>query len=402
MTAPYPANPLVLLVEEGGSGGVSDYTCELAAALDAAGLRVHLATATDHRSTLPVGVEVHRVFPYIRGRTITGRAVRALRLARFLNGAGHLLATIRILPLARRCDVVHMQGEEWPPLGVLEAALLKASGSPLLYTPHNTFSRSRQQWGRSRSLIRRLASRVIVHSEYDLSSLGSRESKRTSVIPHGIYGDLASHGKPHISEAEARQLIGAEDDEIVVLLFGQLRSDKGVRDLVCAMSDAPQARVVLAGEDCGALQEVSDLLQDPQTSRRLKILPGFADPELTGRLFLACDVVALPYARASASGVLMLAYGYERPVVAYPVGGLPEYVVDGETGWMCELPDHRSLARTLGGVTRSGRAECRRRGRQAHQFANERFSWGTIANSTATLYREAIDPGARAARQSRD
>ncbi len=402
MTASHPRAPAVLLVEEGGSGGVSDYTCELAAALYAAGLRVHLATATDHRSALPAGVDVHRVFPYIRGHTPAGKAVRALRLARIFNGAGHLLATIRLLPIARRCDVVHMQGEEWPPLGVLEAALLKASGSPLLYTPHNTFSRSRQQWARSRSLIRRLASRVIVHSQYDLSSLGSTESKRTRVIPHGTYGDLASHGKPDISEAEARRLLGADDDEIVVLLFGQLRSDKGVRDLVCAMSDAPDVRVVLAGEDCGALEEVSDLLVDPHISRRLKILPGFADPEQTGRLFLACDVVALPYARASASGVLMLAYGYERPVIAYPVGGLPEYVVDGDTGWMCERPDHRSLAQTLAAVTRSGRAECRRRGQQAHETANDRFSWDTIANSTAMLYREAIDLRATAARQSRD
>jgi hypothetical protein len=48
--------------------------------------------------------------------------------------------------------------------------------------------------------------------------------------------------------------------------------------------------------------------------------------------------VALPYARAGASGVLLLAYGAARPVVAYPVDGLAEAVVDGETGWLCARP----------------------------------------------------------------
>lgn len=382
--------PTVLLVEEGGAGGVADYTCELAVALNAIDWRVHLATATDHHSTLPPEIVVHRVYPYIRGRTAAGRAARAMRLSRLINGAGHLLATIRILRLARRCDVVHMQGEEWPPLGVLEAALLRASGTPLLYTPHNTFSRGRHRWARSRRLIRHLASRVVVHSQYDLSNLGSEEAKSTQVIPHGIYGDLAGSGSPDISEAEARDRLGANDDEVVVLLFGQLRSDKGIRDLICAMSEAPRVRVVLAGEDCGALQEVEDLIADPDLSERLVILPGFADPVQTGRLFLACDAVALPYEKASASGVLMLAYGYERPAIAYPVGGLPEYVLDGQTGWVCESADPRSLAQTLAAISADGREECQARGRQALAIASARFSWLTIARSTADLYQDVI------------
>ena len=72
-------------------------------------------------------------------------------------------------------------------------------------------------------------------------------------------------------------------------------------------------------------------------------------------LFAATDTVALPYRAASQSGVLLLAYGFARPVIVYPVGGLLEAVIDGETGWICA----RAIPRRS--PTRSRRASRRAR-----------------------------------------
>ena len=108
-----------------------------------------------------------------------------------------------------------------------------------------------------------------------------------------------------------------------MLLFGQLRRDKGVRDLLTAAAEVEDVCVMLAGEDRGALSEAAELLDDQRLRGRVLALPGFVPDEQVSRLFAAADVVALPYPKASASGVLLLAYGYGRPVVAYPVGGLP-------------------------------------------------------------------------------
>jgi glycosyltransferase involved in cell wall biosynthesis len=109
-----------------------------------------------------------------------------------------------------------------------------------------------------------------------------------------------------------------------------------------------------------------------------------------GALFGAADVVALPYRRASASGVLLLAYGYARAVLAYPVGGLPEYVEDGRTGWMCERADVSSLVHTLRSIAAAGREECHARGAQAQLYSHERFGWESIARGTLALYEDAL------------
>ena len=52
----------------------------------------------------------------------------------------------------------------------------------------------------------------------------------------------------------------------------------------------------------------------------------------------------LPYESATQSGIVQIAYGFEKPVVATNVGGLPEVVLDGKTGYVVEPKDSRKIA----------------------------------------------------------
>ncbi|MGH2861002.1 MAG: glycosyltransferase family 4 protein, partial [Solirubrobacteraceae bacterium] len=242
-------------------------------------------------------------------------------------------------------------------------------------------------------LIRRCAAMLVVHSEYDRRALSPAQARKAVVIAHGEYGSLARRGGLGADPEAARAELGGRREELVVLLFGQLRRDKGVRDLLEAAAEVEGVRVVLAGEDRGALGEAADLLADPRLRGRVEVLRGFLPVERVSRLFAAADVVALPYPRASASGVLLLAYGYGRPVLCYPVGGLPEYVIDGHTGWLCERADAAALVDSLRAVRAAGREECCARGETARRFAQERFGWDSIAQVTVTLYEEVLAAG---------
>ncbi|GIV29743.1 MAG: hypothetical protein KatS3mg028_0809 [Bacteroidia bacterium] len=56
--------------------------------------------------------------------------------------------------------------------------------------------------------------------------------------------------------------------------------------------------------------------------------------------FSACDAVIQPYKSATNSGVSMVSYFYDKPIISTNVGGLKEVVKDRQTGWLCE-PDPR-------------------------------------------------------------
>ena len=104
------------------------------------------------------------------------------------------------------------------------------------------------------------------------------------------------------------------------------------------------------------------------------------------------DLVALPYQQVSQSGVLHLAYGFSRPVVAYPVGGLTETVIDGETGWLCAQPTPSALATALQQADSAGREELRRRGEAGRRWATEALDWSGIAAATEAIYLSVMRP----------
>jgi glycosyltransferase involved in cell wall biosynthesis len=253
-----------------------------------------------------------------------------------------------------------------------------------VHTAHGTFDRRRSHaW--SRWILQACARTTIVHARADLPRLSPRAAQRAAVIPHGEYGGLARRGG-QADPAAARAELGVADDEVVALLFGQLRPDKGIGDLAAAAALVPGVHVVVAGEEVGGLAGAAVALADPRLAGRVSVRKGFLELPEVAELFAAADVAVVPYRVASQSGVLLLAYGFARPVVAYPVGGLAEAVVDGETGWLCARPDAGALADALRAVVAAGPDERARRGAAGRRLAAERWSWEAIARATAAVY----------------
>ncbi len=385
------------MVEQGGRGGEADYTAELTRALAEQGWEVVLATAADHRYATR-GVTVRPVFHYVRGDARLGRAARRGGLGRLVNGLRFLAALPRLALLARQADVVHTQGWEFVPLGVVAVICMRLTGATVVQTWHNTFERGEgaaRGPGFARELLARATARTIVHTQADFERLPAWMRARTVVIPHGEYGGLARTGK-QADRVAARSALGITAETPVTLLFGQLRSDKGLDDLLTAVGTVDGLHVIIGGQELGALAKAASKLRSAELAGRVTIREGFLDMSEAAELFAATDTVALPYHVASQSGVLLLAYGFSRPVVVYPVGGLPEAVIDGETGWICAAADPRALADALAQSAAAGAEECRRRGEAGAELAATRFSWPAIASRTAEVYDEVLAQGANA------
>ncbi len=71
-----------------------------------------------------------------------------------------------------------------------------------------------------------------------------------------------------------------------------------------------------------------------------------------------------------------------------PVGGVPEIVADGETGWLAAAPTVDSLADAIARAAAAGRAERQRRGAAARQTVAQRFSDAHMRDAYEALYRD--------------
>lgn len=387
-----PSRRRLLMIEQGGRGGVADYTAELSRALAAQGWSVTLASADDHRYPPIEGVLVRPVFHYVREDSRFERELRRRGLGRIANGVFFLLALPRLMRLAARADVVHTQGWEIPQIGLLAIVCLRLTGTPVVQTSHNAFERSRT-FVRTRKVVRRLTARLtartIVHTQADLAMVAPEVRRQAIVIPHGEYGGLARTGGS-AERPVARAALGIAAQAPVTLMFGQLRLDKGLRDLVEAARRVPSLHLLIGGQEAGGLAAVASLLDDPLLGGRVTVREGFLEMSEAAELFAAADTVALPYQAASQSGVLLLAYGFARPVIVYPTGGLVESVIDGETGWICAASDVDALTSALAASVVAGPQECLRRGEAGRVLAHERFAWPAIAERTARVYSDVL------------
>jgi D-inositol-3-phosphate glycosyltransferase len=381
----------LLMIEQGGRGGVTDYAADLVAALAADGWSVTLATAADHRYPSIDGVTVVPVFRYTRGHSRLARELRARGLGKLINGLRFLAALPRLTMLAERADIVHSQGWEVPQLGPVALACLRLTGTRIVQTEHGTFDRVQDRLMGTASIARRLtghlAARTIVHTQADLNRVRQLLGERAVVIPHGEYGGLARSGGTAERES-SRAALGLAPEVPTTLMFGQLRTDKGLDDLVEAVARVPDLHLLIGGQDIGGLSAVRERLD--VLDGRVTVREGYLNMQETAELFAATDTVALPYKESSQSGVLLLAYGFRRPVVVYPSGGMVEAVIDGETGWICERADVDALADALLASVRAGAEESARRGAAGARLAEERFAWPAIARRTAALYEEVL------------
>jgi len=156
---------------------------------------------------------------------------------------------------------------------------------------------------------------------------------------------------PHtdLPREEAREHLGLGMEERVLLYFGLIRPYKGVDTLLEAarlLGDVSNLRVLVVGEIYEGRELLTDAVQSaPQGMVRL--IDQYIPNEDVSIYFRAADIIVLPYKSATQSGIIPIAYACERPVIATRVGGLPEAVIEGETGYIVEPDDPNQLAAAI-------------------------------------------------------
>ena len=89
----------------------------------------------------------------------------------------------------------------------------------------------------------------------------------------------------------------------------------------------------------------------------VRVLDQYIPNEAVGEYFSCSDLLVLPYLSATQSGITQIAYAFDVPVVATRVGGLPEVVEDGVSGYLVPPEDAACLASAVIRFYKEGRAD---------------------------------------------
>ena len=213
-------------------------------------------------------------------------------------------------------------------------------------------------------------------------------SCHVEVIPYGI--DAKAFAP--MPQQEARRRLGLDPEALYIMLGahslaeqrkGGLLAQQALRELA---QQAPSAESVSTGQwrvvSCGA---EAFPLDAPWRAEHL----GFLSEQDMAILYAACDVLLFTSQEDNLPNMILEAMACGLPVVAYRVGGVPELVEDGKTGFLADPFDASSLCEHLKTILRN--AELRQgMGRTARTVVTTSFTLDAQARLYSDLYARLI------------
>jgi glycosyltransferase involved in cell wall biosynthesis len=292
---------------------------------------------------------------------------------------------------SRPAGVLHVQWALFPKLDAIFWKRWQKKGWRIVYTAHDVDgldgTTPRLLVGANRHLFR-LADAVATHSERDRVQViqSGAVPARVMRVPQGTPGLFQ---QPVVAKDEARRALGLDPERPTILFFGLLKAYKGLEvllsSLVIVREQIPNVLLLIVGKPLETNHDYTGIIARLGLGGSVRWERSYVPSRRVGLYFASADVVAMPYRAASASAVLLNAYAHSRPVVATTVGGFPEMVEEGYTGFLVPPGDPDAFASRL--VALLSKPELAiAMGEHAKQHALQHHEWSLIGRLTSDMY----------------
>lgn len=404
----------LVLVEPNGSGGLIHYAYQLCTALADEGLDVTLITGKEYElAHLPHNFQVNNFLdlwslfdPQVSQNThsnawqrrwhkLRWTARRGQRAIRLISAWVSLTRVVSEL----KPDIVQFSKIHFP-FEAIFLAQMRRRGLTLTQICHEFELRENQRGPFSAFTVRAYAdiyrnfSAIFFHArencEKFLSLFPFVDHKRIHIIPHGNSGWLLKHFPQAHDRDLLRQHYGLKPGQPVVLFFGLLAPSKGIQDLVEAFAlvrQSSDAKLLIAGYPTKhfSMEELRGKIAALDLAEHVILDTRYIPLEEVGALMGLATVAVYPYRSSTQSGALQVAYTFGRPVVATNVGGLPEAVEQGRSGFLVPANSPSELANGILKLV-TNRELAKVMGEYARHLSETRFSWRSVARQIIKVY----------------
>lgn len=324
------------------------------------------------------------------------RSYRSAGIRKFgwkiLRLSGHIISMFRLLFVALKYDLIHVQWFTVPSIDVFWLWVV-SKYKPIVYTAHNLYPQSY----RSKSMtiliyrsIYRNSDEIIAHSDYVRKGLMSDfqiKPENVTRVPLGNVDHLLE-----FKNSVANDLSGQSEGH-AILFFGQIRENKGLDVLMRAMplvvKHVPTARLKVVGVPLVDMKQYYDLARDLDISDVVDFRLGYVEENELFACFESASVVALPYLTIGQSGVAVAACTFGKAIVATRCGGIEELVDEAKNGILVSVGDAVGIGEAISEILMN--KDLREKfEKNSREYANTELSWSRIADQTIRLYEEVL------------
>lgn len=262
---------------------------------------------------------------------------------------------------------------------------------PVIYVCHNVFPHERFPLDRFLTkLVLKKGNGFILHSNKEVEDLKTIiDNPKHIVAKHPTYNAFKFN---NYTKSDAKSIINESEDKKILLFFGLVREYKGLKHLLRAMPDIIQydSNIVLyvVGDFGSDKEDYLSIIKENKIADNVRIVDGYVPDKEVEKYFAASDIVVLPYESATQSGVVQIAYGFDKPCLVTKVGGLPDVVIDGKTGYVVEPLNPRAISSAVIDFYKENKEQEFISGVQSEAY---KYDWDRMNEAIQTLYNDIND-----------
>jgi glycosyltransferase involved in cell wall biosynthesis len=315
--------------------------------------------------------------PYHSGKKSASDAIRfALDLRRQVRAIRELVAGADI-------GLIYVNGPRLLPA----AAIAGRGGAPVVFHLHSHLRGSALRL--ARWSVRHVGATIFGCSNSVLEPFRTcADASKLHVVPNGV------------RDAGYRERLF---DSLRIGMIGRIAPEKGQMEFVNAAAllkdEFPHAQFVICGEPLfGAPSDYYNAVRLRAHGLPVEFVGWQQD---VSRVLNELDLLVAPSIREGMGRMIVEAFSAGVPVIAFPVGGIPEVVIDEETGFLTRLLTAEALAMRIREAIASGPDMLRQVARNARRAWAQSYTVGTYQERITQLLGQLLGPLAPASREVR-
>lgn len=209
----------------------------------------------------------------------------------------------------------------------------------------------------------------------------------SEVVPNGVDVGLFAKEYPKEEILALRKSLGFADQAVIMVTASRLAAKNGVGDVIQALKQLPEHFCFYICGNGELEKKLKKLTNDLGLEKRVKFA-GYQSHESLPKILKASDIFIRPSISEGLGNAFLEAMAAGLPTIGTLVGGIPDFLKDGETGLVCEPKNSASIAQAILRASQLTLEERIHLHQNAMKLINEKYNWEYIAPRLRHIFKE--------------
>ena len=207
------------------------------------------------------------------------------------------------------------------------------------------------------------------------------------VIPNGVAIEAFTKEFSDEEIRQRREAFGFPPESLILITSSRLEPKNGIADVIASLKNLP-SHVCFVVCGSGSLEtKLKSQVTELGLSKRVLFL-GFVDPSELPLLMKASDVFIRPSLTEGLGNAFLEAMAARLVTIGTNAGGIPDFLRDGENGFMVEIQQPSSIVEVIQRIDALDSAALESIRDRAESMVRQQYNWDIVAKDMESLFNE--------------